>query len=337
MRLTRLVAVCSPRSGTARQNCLAAMITLAALCVLVLNFQATPAGAGPETSEAAAPKSAPPPRVANRPSGATNAGPDGTQTLSDGELNGQIQSAINGSRLALQLHIALLEVGKNRLERLPDYTATFVKHERLDGQDLQEMQTVQLKMRHKPFSVYLKWIEGGEVGQEVLYVDGLNDQKMLVHPGGLKGKLLKQLNLEPTGAMAMAAARHPVTEMGLLALSDLLLSYRQRDLKLAKGVRWEMLGDQKFSERDCYCFIVEYTGRDVEPVYRKSITYIDKELSLPVCVHNYGWPAEGATIEPAALDESTMIEYYGYSDIKFDRRLSDVDFDKGNKDYTFRR
>jgi hypothetical protein len=175
------------------------------------------------------------------------------------------------------------------------------------------------------------------VGREVLFVEGENDQKMLVHPGGLKGKLLPALKLDPTGSMAMAEARHPVTEMGLLALSDLLLSYRRRDLRLEKGVRWEMLGDQKLGDRECNCFIVEYAGREVEPVYRKSITYIDKELSLPVCVRNFGWPAEGETIEAAKLDEATMIEYYGYNEVRFDRRLSDNDFDKTNKEYTFKR
>ena len=44
-----------------------------------------------------------------------------------------------------------------------------------------------------------------------------------------------------------------------------------------------------------------------------------------------------AGAEAADLDEATLIEYYGYSDIKFESRLTDNDFDKGNSDYTFRR
>ena len=42
-------------------------------------------------------------------------------------------------------------------------------------------------------------------------------------------------------------------------------------------------------------------------------------------------------IDATALDESTLIEYYGYTDIKIDERLPDVAFDKANSDYTFRR
>ena len=123
----------------------------------------------------------------------------GSGTASADDVNRQIQSAVSGSRVALQLHLALLELGKTRIEKSPDYTATFVKRERLDGEDLQEMQTMQLKLRHKPFSLYLKWQEGGDVGREILYVDGQHEQRMLVHPGGLKGKLLPDLKLEPNG------------------------------------------------------------------------------------------------------------------------------------------
>lgn len=335
MRILRLLTNMHGPAGTLRLNCLAALISLVAFCILVLNFQATPAGAGAQSTEAEVPMPTESPRVATLPSETSSASENGKPASED--FQRQMQSAIHSSRVALQLHTALLELGKHRLEKMPDYTATFVKRERLDGEDLQDLQTMQLKMRHKPFSVYLKWTEGGDVGREVLFVEGVNDDRLLVHPGGLKGKLLPALKLEPTGSMAMAEVRHPVTEMGLLALTDLLISYRKRDLGLARGVRWEILDDQKFSDRDCHCFVVEYASRDVEPVYRKSITYIDKELSLPVCVRNFGWPAAGEEIEPKELDTTTMIEYYGYSNIKFETRLGDADFDKTNKEYTFRR
>jgi len=59
------------------------------------------------------------------------------------------------------------------------------------------------------------------------------------------------------------------------------------------------------------------------------ITYVDKELALPISVRNYGWPDEGVeTSDAAALDEATLIEYYGYTEIRFETRLSDADFGK---------
>ena len=330
--LRRVVAI---PPGAPRLNCLAALISGLALGILWLTFHAKPAGAGHELSAKAAPQLS----VCSPPadSAADGTGSSGLSSLPAEELNRRMNSVIHSSKVALQLHVALLEVGKHRIERYPDYSATFIKQERVNGGDVQEVQSIQLKLRHKPFGIYMKWIEGGDVGRELLHAEGQYDDKMLVRLGGIK-KRLPLLKLDPTGAIAMKESRHPVTEMGLALLADQILKYRKRDLTLKEGVRWEMLPEQKFMDRACDCWVVEYDSREVEPVYRKSITYIDRELSLPVCVRNFGWPeAETEAGDAAALDEATLIEYYGYTDIKFESRLTDNDFDKGNSDYTFRR
>jgi len=318
-------------------NCLAGVISASAGLVLLLTFHATPVGAGLEVAQMDPVPSLTPQKIASRSSETSQGGLPATEQVSPEEISQRVEGAILGSRLALQLHMTLLELGKQRIEKFPDYTATFIKQERPDGDDLQEVQTLSIKMRHKPFSIYMKWLEGGDVGREVIYVDGLNDNKMLVHVGGLKGRLLPHLKLDPTGSLAMAEARHPIGELGLLHLTDLLISYRKRDMGLKSGVRWEMIKEQKFQDRECYCFVVEYDSREIEPVYRKSITYIDKELAIPICVRNFGWAEPDSELTGQELDVATLIEYYGYSDIRFDRRLGDADFDKTNEEYTFRR
>jgi hypothetical protein len=317
--------------GNTRRNCLAAFLTLIALGVLILNFDAEPAGAEPESvvPMPVCPISEPLP-----------------PSKSAGEKSGDVQTAsltpeaaeqaIKRSRLAMEHHIALLEVGRHRLEKLNDYSATFTKQERVDGEDLQDLQTTEVKLRHHPFSLYMKWIKGGDVGREVLLVDGQFDGEMLVHLGGIKGRLLPPLKIDPKGERAMSEARHPVTEMGLQQLCSLLLKYRRRDLTLTKGLRWELIDNQKLGDRECYCFVVEYLDRNIEKTYRKAITYVDKELMLPVCVRNYGWPADSETAaDPATIDELTLIEFYAYSDIKFDQRFGDEHFDKNNSEYRF--
>ena len=320
-----------------RLNCLAILIAVLASTILLLNFQAAPAGAGPEVSKSAIDASVPVP-VADEPEAvsapaesATAAGP------TPQEIKRQVHSAIHASKVAMQLHIALLELGIHRIEKFADYTATFVKQERLDGEDLKDLQTMYVKLRHEPFSVYLKWMEGGDVGREVLFVQGQLDDKMLVHIGGLKGRLLPQLKLDPEGDLAMKESRYPVTQMGLRNLSEKLLTYRKRDLALKQGVRWELFPDQSFSSRPCHCFVVEWDSREIEPTYRKSVTYIDDELSLPVCVKNFGWNGVDDIEDKAKLDEATLIEFYGYTDLKFNQRLDNAHFDKTYSDYTFKR
>ncbi|MFN0055714.1 MAG: DUF1571 domain-containing protein [Planctomycetales bacterium] len=321
--------------GAARMNCLAAFIGALAVVILALNFHATPAGAGLDAASLAggqfATGASP---MISMPLGGSDQGLSG---LSADELNKRIHGAIHGSKLALQLHVALLELGRHRIENFPDYSATFFKQERVDGDALQELQSCQLKLRHKPFSVYMKWLEGGDVGRQVLFVEGEHDDKMLVKLGGRKA-VLPTLKLDPNGSMALQESRHPVVEMGLLQLADLIIKYRKRDLALQSGLRWQMVPDQKIMDRDCHGFVVEYDSREIEPVYRKTITYIDKEWSIPICVRNFGWPTEPPSEEQTeTLDEATLIEYYGYKDLQFETRLSDADFDKGNSDYKFRR
>lgn len=316
--------------GTPRLNFLAALIGAMALGVLLLTFHAAPAGTGRDHAALSTPTLQLNARSAAQPADA--ASDKALSSLSVEQLNQQIRSAIHGSRLALQLHVALLELGKHRIQNFPDYSATFLKQEKVDGDDLQELQTIQLKLRHKPFSVHMEWSEGGDVGRKVLYVEGQFDEKMQVRLGGSKGKVLPIMKLEPTGSLAMKESRHPITEMGLLQLAELIHKYRTRDLTLKQGVRWQMIPEQKFMDHLCDCWIVEYDSRDIEPVYRKSITYIDRDLSLPICVKNFGWPEEGAAeadaADAAALDEATLIEYYGYTDIKLETRLTENDFDK---------
>jgi hypothetical protein len=317
-RLRRITII---PAGAPRLNALAALMGLMALGVLFVTFRATPAGGGLDPS--AIPQfNASGSRISSGAHSRNEA-----LALSPDELNREIRRAVHGSLVALKLHVALVDLGRHRIGAVPDYTATFVKQERVDGA-LQDLQTIELKLRHKPFCVYMKWLEGGDAGRQVLYVQGENDDQLQVRLGGIKSRL-PVMHVVPTSARALQESRHPITEMGLLELASQVHKYRSRDCSLKCGVRWEMLPDQKHFDRDCDCWIVEYDGPQVEPIYRKMITWVDKELALPISVRNYGWPDEGVeTSDAAALDEATLIEYYGYTEIRFETRLRDSDFGK---------
>ncbi len=45
------------------------------------------------------------------------------------------------------------------LQQTPDYTAQFTKQELVAG-ELTEEQSIYVKIRHQPFSIYLKWLTG---------------------------------------------------------------------------------------------------------------------------------------------------------------------------------
>ena len=54
-----------------------------------------------------------------------------------------------------------------------------------------------------------------------------------------------------------------------------------RDLALKQGVRWEIFPIRNSSTMPAIAWVVEYDSREVDPVYRQAITYLDKQLSLP--------------------------------------------------------
>lgn len=325
MRMARSIKACKAPVSSFRPNCLAAMISLAGVTFFIFSFQPQPAGAHLGAKAFQVPQLSP--SVAMAP--IVPSVPSSPEAVSNSAS--AIPTGLTGKE-ALKLKHVLLEKGRARLEKISDYTATFVKQERIDGSDIQEVQTIHLKLRHQPFSVYMKWLVG-PVGQEVLYVDGLHENRMLVKKGGRMGKLLPVVKIDPTGSLAMAEARHPVTDAGLLTLTAKVLSYSTRDLTLEEGIECQMISGP-IHNRPCHCFIVNYASVNIDPLYRKSITYVDEQLLLPIHIKNFGWPQDNAA---APDDSEDLLEYYAFTDVQFDRRLADADFDHQNKQYTFKR
>jgi len=218
-------------------------------------------------------------------------------------------------RNALERYREVLLEGQQRLRDCSDYTATFYKREKVDG-ELRDPEELELKVRHEPFSIFLKWPSR----RQAVYIEGENDNRLVVQEGGLLGKL-GALKLEPSSRMAMKESRYPVTELGLLNLTELLLQYRERDLTLDSGVTCRV-SEEEFEGRPCLRFEVEYASPAIDPVYRHSVALIDLERSVPLSVVNHGWP-EGSEVSD---DESTLLEHYAYRDLELEPGLEDADF-----------
>ncbi|MEX2286096.1 MAG: DUF1571 domain-containing protein [Planctomycetaceae bacterium] len=236
----------------------------------------------------------------------------------------------NNDRALAQRNVRMLEEAVTYLQGVSDYTATFYKRELVNG-SMGEGQVMHLKLRHQPFSVYMKWIVGDK-GRELLYVDGENDGNMLVKVGGIRGRLLPCIKLDPNGSMALRESRHPVTDVGLLKLTSMLLEHRRQELAAPEyQIRCRYLPNQRVDGCECCCFIFDFATPNVRPPYRRSVQFFEAQHFIPVRVMNYGWEA-GA--EP---DEQALLEQYGYSDIRVNQRLADADFDRTNAKYSLRR
>lgn len=234
---------------------------------------------------------------------------------------------------ALQNKVELLQQGRKFVEANGAYTATMSKQEEVQGERLDE-QKIFLKCRQSPFSVYLRW-EGGDAGREVLYVDGRDDGKLLGHDGGWKARL-PSLTLDPECSLAMRDTRYPVTQAGFVALIDLMTDVHEEDLQTGRFAKCEHAENADFDGRPCHAFTTVYTSPQTSPDYRKSVTLIDKEWNVPVSTQHYGWPAEGQPVAEEEIDAATLIESYQFTDVNFDARITEADFDAEHEDYKFR-
>ena len=64
------------------------------------------------------------------------------------------------------------------------YKRWYEREERIDG-EMKEPQQMELKLRHAPFSVYMKWLNGDK-GRELLYTANEND-------GGASGSARRRI------------------------------------------------------------------------------------------------------------------------------------------------
>ncbi|MDR1958468.1 MAG: DUF1571 domain-containing protein [Planctomycetaceae bacterium] len=212
------------------------------------------------------------------------------------------------------------------IERINDYTAILRKQENIGGR-LQEGNIMEVKIRHRPFSVYLKFIVPKNMnGQEVIYVEGQNNGKMWAHGVGIK-KLAGTQSLDPAGTLAMSGNKYPLTMIGMLNLIDKLLEVGESDVRYGecKVLYYENV---KMGSRLCTCVEVTHPKKYKEFRFHIARIYVDNELNLPIRYESYDWPKN-------SNDKPELIEAYSYDNLRINVGLTDKDFSTSNKDYNF--
>jgi hypothetical protein len=214
------------------------------------------------------------------------------------------------------------------IEALKDYSATFVKREQVDGK-VGKRQSFFIKVRHKPFSVYVRGLAPAAIkGEQAIYVAGHNDGKMWAHPVGLQGILVRALLVEPDGALAMQDQRYPITEIGILNMVKRMVAVAEQDIKHDEcEVRF--FAEGKINDRVCTLF------QALHPVSREFFRfhlariYVDDQLKIPIRYEAYAWPKEPG-------GPPVLLEEYNYLDLKLNNGFTDEDFSIDNPAYHFR-
>ncbi len=218
-------------------------------------------------------------------------------------------------------------------ETVRDYTCQVVKQERI-GNQLTEEQYMHVKVRHArpdenppvPKSFYLKFDKPGSLaGQEVIWVDGRNNGRLVAHQGGLLN--FRRWNLPTDGFLAMHGNRYPITELGIETLIIRLIEKGEKERQHGE-CEIDVDRDLLIDGHRATCITITHPQRREHFEYHRAKVYIDDELNLPVGYEGFDWP-----VEPGG--EPLLAERYFYRDLETNVGLTDRDFDPDNPDYDF--
>jgi hypothetical protein len=233
-----------------------------------------------------------------------------------------------GSAHPIDAALELAEkVQRNIDDNVHDYTASVIKQER-SGSELKPEELCEVKVRNKPFSVYMKFLAPDNLkGQEVIYVEGANDGKLIGHAGSGAAALLGSKWLDPRGPIAMFEQRYPITELGIGNLTKRLIEIGQHDRQYGECYVWRndnaMVGD-----RPCISITVMHPVRRSGFIFHIARIFIDKELMVPLHYEAYDWPQQPG-------EAPSLLERYTYTNLKLNPGLTDADFDPHNPNYNF--
>ncbi|HZZ29635.1 MAG TPA: DUF1571 domain-containing protein [Pirellulales bacterium] len=220
------------------------------------------------------------------------------------------------------------KVQENMKANLHDYSATIVKHERIDGK-LGDPEYALIKVRQQPFSVYLGFIGPEDVkGQECMYVEGQNNGKMFAHaPPGTFRYRFGTVSLDPTSAMAMRGQRYPITEIGISNLTKRLIEVGDHDKQFGE-CDVQFFQGSKVNGRVCTMIQVTHPVPRANFLFHMARIYLDDELQVPIRYEAYDWPTQ-------AGGPPVLLEEYTYMNLKVNEGLTDADFDVHNAKYSF--
>ncbi|MBI3861891.1 MAG: DUF1571 domain-containing protein [Planctomycetia bacterium] len=233
---------------------------------------------------------------------------------SDGQVLHSLNEAIEFARAR-----------REKLRTVSDYTAIFSKTELVNERLIS--QTMDLKFRQQPFSVYVHGHSKRQPAREVIFVAGMNDDKLTLHEAGLKS--LITIHLKPDDPRVMAENKYPITEIGMAKMLDAALVIWEREKDIAPtNVEVLLSNSTRFGSVECEEIQITHKQRLGGLKFHITRVAFEIKSGFPVLLEQYDWPRQAGEAPP-------LVEQYLYSDVKTNSGLTDADFDPENSEYKF--
>ncbi|MBI2524595.1 MAG: DUF1571 domain-containing protein [Candidatus Rokubacteria bacterium] len=201
------------------------------------------------------------------------------------------------------------------------YTARFARQEVVAG-DRRPREEALVKFQ-RPDRMYLRWIEGPPKGRELLFVRGRHGDRALIHGPGILAGLFTVL-LAPDSPRVLSESRHPITDVGLGRLIDLILGSMRRAQERGELVLRDAGLVEEGGRRGRRIEMRVPRGAGPGEDVRGAVITIDGASGLPVAA--------------ILSDEAGRpVAEYAYTDLRLNPPLSPLDFDPANPAYGFPR
>lgn len=206
---------------------------------------------------------------------------------------------------------------------IKDYSCMFSKVERIDG-ELQDPQYMAMQAMHNPFSVHLMF-KKPKKGQECLFVEGANNNKMKARAHGWRGSIAGVLSLDPEGSLAMDGQKYPIYKAGIRNLTEELIEIANNDRKYGE-CEVKTYPNMKVNDRPAFMIEVVHPVPRREFRFHKGRIYVDKELKIPVRFEAYSWKKD-------ANGKPLLEELYMYTDFNINNGYTANYFSETNPEF----
>ena len=172
----------------------------------------------------------------------------------------------------------------------------------------------------KPFKVHLRWLKGKNEGRQALYPAGTDKNELWVRVPMLVGGVT--ISLDPRSPRARKGTRHPITDIGIGRLLELIGDNARRGLERGE-VTLEDGGWRVTFERPTHRYTLHFPSDPTSGYYcMTAVIDVGREHRLPIYAEIYDWLGQ-------------LVERYGYLDLRLNPGLTEEDFDPKNPDYNF--
>jgi hypothetical protein len=212
--------------------------------------------------------------------------------------------------LARTDHISLLKLSLQNYEsKIQDFTATFHKQERIND-NLKDTEDIAIKFKEDPFSLVMDWQKNHGAVDKLLFVEGQNGNKMVVHPAGWLS-WIKSVKRDPQDKQVKQSSRRTPDQFGFQRTIESLLDVYEK-AKVNNDLKIAYLGQTEVFGRSCVSMERTLPPKPEYP-YARLVMDFDTEYLLPVSISCYDW-------------QGRLLSRYTYENLQFNVGLTAANF-----------